>query len=138
MLKEIHEQPRVLRALLDAHVGKDGAVNLGEAEALVAAHAKTAQRILILSCGTAYYAGMYGRLLLERWTGIPCETDLGSEFRYRGPRLPADTLAIAVSQSGETADTLAAVRLAREMGCKVVSIATFPAAPCCARATRRC
>ena len=126
MLKEIHEQPRVLRALLDAHVGKDGAVNLGEAEALVAAQAKTAQRILILSCGTAYYAGMYGRLLLERWTGIPCETDLGSEFRYREPRLPANTLAIAVSQSGETADTLASVRLARDMGCQVLGICNVP------------
>ena len=126
MLKEIHEQPRVLRTLLAAHVRPDGAVDLGEAEALVAAQAKTAQRILILSCGTAYYAGMYGRLLLERWTGIPCETDLGSEFRYREPRLPADTLAIAVSQSGETADTLASVRLAREMGCKVVSICNVP------------
>ena len=122
MLKEIHEQPRVLRALLDAHVRKDGAVDLGEAESLVAAQAKAVQRILILSCGTAYYAGMYGRLLLERWTGIPCETDLGSEFRYRGPRLPAGTLAIAVSQSGETADTLASVRLARDMGCQVLGV----------------
>jgi glutamine---fructose-6-phosphate transaminase (isomerizing) len=122
MLKEIHEQPRVLRTLLAAHVGPDGAVNLGEAEALLAAQARSAPRILILSCGTAYYAGMYGRLLLERWTGIPCETDIGSEFRYRGPRLPEGTLAIAVSQSGETADTLASVRLAREMGCPVLSI----------------
>ena len=126
MLKEIHEQPRVLRTLLDAHVRKDGSVALGEAEALVAAQARSAQRVLILSCGTAYYAGMYGRLLIERWTGIPAETDLGSEFRYRGPRLPPDTLAIAVSQSGETADTLASVRLAREMGCKVVSICNVP------------
>ena len=126
MLKEIHEQPRVLRTLLDAHVRKDGSVDLGGAEALVAAQARSVQRVLILSCGTAYYAGMYGRLLIERWTGIPAETDLGSEFRYRGPRLPPDTLAIAVSQSGETADTLASVRLAREMGCKVVSICNVP------------
>ncbi len=126
MLKEIHEQPRVLRTLLDAHVRKDGSVDLGEAEALVAAQARSAQRVLILSCGTAYYAGMYGRLLIERWTGIPAETDLGSEFRYRGPRLPPDTLAIAVSQSGETADTLASVRLAREMGCKVLGICNVP------------
>ena len=126
MLKEIHEQPRVLRALLDAHVGKDGAVDLGEASALVAAEAPRAQRVLILSCGTAYYAGMYGRLLIERWTGIPCETDLGSEFRYRQPRLPERTLVIAVSQSGETADTLASVRLAREMGCRVLSICNVP------------
>ncbi len=126
MLKEIHEQPRVLRALLDAHVDKDGAVDLGEASALLEAEAKATRRVLILSCGTAYYAGMYGRLLIERWTGIPCETDLGSEFRYRHPRLPERTLVIAVSQSGETADTLASVRLAREMGCKVLSICNVP------------
>ena len=122
MLKEIHEQPRVLRTLLEAHVGKDGAVDLGEASALLEAEAAGLQRVLILSCGTAHYAGMYGRLLIERWTGIPCETDLGSEFRYRSPRLPERTLVIAVSQSGETADTMASVRLAREMGCKVISI----------------
>jgi len=122
MLKEIHEQPRVLRTLLDAHVGKDGAVNLGEASALLDAAVPGLQRVLILSCGTAHYAGMYGRLLIERWAGIPCETDLGSEFRYRQPRLPERTLVIAVSQSGETADTLASVRLAREMGCQVLSI----------------
>ena len=122
MLKEIHEQPRVLRTLLDAHVGKDGAVDLGEASALLEAEAAGLQRVLILSCGTAHYAGMYGRLLIERWTGIPCETDLGSEFRYRNPRLPERTLVVAVSQSGETADTMASVRLAREMGCKVISI----------------
>ena len=122
MLKEIHEQPRVLRALLETHVGGDGAVDLGEAEALLAAEAGGLERILILSCGTAHYAGMVGRLLIERWTGIPCETDLGSEFRYRQPRLPERTLAIAVSQSGETADTLASIRLAREMGCKALGI----------------
>ena len=122
MLKEIHEQPRVLRALLETHVDKSGAVDLGSATALLEAEAAGLQRILILSCGTAHYAGLYGRLLLERWTGIPCETDLGSEFRYRQPRLPERTLVIAVSQSGETADTLASVRLAREMGCRVLSI----------------
>jgi glucosamine--fructose-6-phosphate aminotransferase (isomerizing) len=123
MLKEIYEQPRVLRALLDTHVDKNGAVRLDEdAEALLAAEMPDIQRILVLSCGTAYYAGMYGRLLFERWVGIPSETDLGSEFRYREPRLPEHTLVIAVSQSGETADTLASVRLARTMGCKVLSI----------------
>ncbi len=122
MLKEIHEQPRVLRTMLETHVGKDGAVNLGEVSDLLAAEAAGLQRIVILACGTAYYAGMYGRLLLEAWAGIPCETDLGSEFRYRHPRLPERTLVVAVSQSGETADTLASVRLARRMECKVVGI----------------
>ena len=126
MLKEIHEQPRVLRTLLDAHVRKDGSVDLGEATALLEAEASGLRRVLILSCGTAHYAGMYGRLLIERWAGIPCETDLGSEFRYRGPRLPERTLVIAVSQSGETADTLASVRLARGEGCKVVSLCNVP------------
>lgn len=126
MLKEIHEQPRVLRTLLDTHVTKAGAVDLGEAAALLEPLAAGLNRVLILSCGTAHYAGMYGRLLLERWTGIPCETDLGSEFRYRGPRLPERTLVIAVSQSGETADTLASVRLARELGCTVLSICNVP------------
>ena len=126
MLKEIHEQPRVLRTLLAAHVRPDGTVDVGEAEAVLAAQAAGVQRVLILACGTAHYAGMYGRLLIERWTGIPCETDLGSEFRYRTPRLPERTLAIAVSQSGETADTLASVRLARELGCQVVSICNVP------------
>ncbi|NLG34410.1 MAG: glutamine--fructose-6-phosphate transaminase (isomerizing) [Lentisphaerae bacterium] len=122
MLKEIHEQPRVLRTLMETHVNRFGAVDLGEASERLEAEASGLQRILILSCGTAHYAGLYGRLLLERWTGIPCETDLGSEFRYRQPRLPERTLVIAVSQSGETADTLASVRLAREMGCPVLSI----------------
>lgn len=122
MLKEIHEQPRVLRTLLETHVDKSGAVDLGPVGAWIAPQAERLQRILIVSCGTAHYAGLYGRLLLERWTGIPCETDLGSEFRYRQPRLPERTLVVAVSQSGETADTLASVRLAREMGCPVLSL----------------
>lgn len=122
MLKEIHEQPRVLRTLLETHVDTSGAVDLGPVGAWIATHAERLQRILIVSCGTAHYAGLYGRLLLERWTGIPCETDLGSEFRYRQPRLPERTLVVAVSQSGETADTLASVRLARQMGCPVLSL----------------
>ena len=122
MLKEIHEQPRVLRTLLETHVRSSGTVDLGAAEDWLASAAAGVQRILILACGTAHYAGLYGRLLLERWTGIPCETDLGSEFRYRGPRLPEKTMVIAVSQSGETADTLASVRLARELGCRIFSI----------------
>ena len=126
MLKEIHEQPRVLRGLLDAHVRKDGAVDLGEAEAWLESAASGLERILILACGTAHYAGMYGRLLIERWAALACETDVGSEFRYRQPRLPGPTQVIAVSQSGETADTLASVRLAREMGCPVLGICNVP------------
>lgn len=117
MLKEIHEQPRVLRGLLERHlVGGELHLDLG------VVNPKTVNRILIVSCGTAFYAGMYGRLLLEHLAGVPVETDLGSEFRYRHRKLDADTLVIAVSQSGETADTLASIRMAREKGCTVFSI----------------
>lgn len=126
MLKEIHEQPRVLRTLLSTHVHPDGSVGADATGGLAEEAIRAIQRIIIISCGTAYYAGMYGRLLLERLTGIPCETDLGSEFRYRGPQLPPHTLAIAVSQSGETADTLASIRLAKKLGCTILSICNVP------------
>ena len=77
---------------------------------------------MIVSCGTAYHAGMYGKLLLENLTGIAVETDLASEFRYRDPKIDPGTLIIPVSQSGETADTLASVRMAKGWGCKIFSI----------------
>jgi len=117
MLKEIHEQPRVMRGLLERHIkGADIELDLGGLD--VAA----INRVLIVSCGTAYYAAMYGRLLLEHLTSLAVETDLGSEFRYRHRKLDPKTLVLAVSQSGETADTLASIRMARSKGCKVLSI----------------
>ncbi|MFH0907417.1 MAG: glutamine--fructose-6-phosphate transaminase (isomerizing) [bacterium] len=121
MLKEIHEQPRVLRTLLSKHVTNGGDLVMPDV-ALDPNYVKALSRVMIVSCGTAYYAGMYGRLLLENLTGIAVETDLGSEFRYRNPKIAKDTLVIAVSQSGETADTLASVRLAKKAGCKILSI----------------
>jgi len=81
---------------------------------------------MIVSCGTAFHAGMYGKLLLENLTSIAVETDLGSEFRYRDPKIDPGTLVIAVSQSGETADTLASIRIAKTWGCKVLSICNVP------------
>lgn len=118
MLKEMHEQPRVMRGLLRTYVTPDDQINID----LSAIDPSGINRILIVSCGTAYYAGMYGAIFLEHLTTIPVEIDVGSEFRYRQRNIGPGTLVIAVSQSGETADTLASIRLAREQGCKVLTI----------------
>lgn len=79
-------------------------------------------KVVIVACGTAYHAGMIAKLAIEHWTRIPCETELASEFRYRDPILDRRTLVIAISQSGETMDTLMALRHAREQGAKVLAI----------------
>ncbi len=120
MLKEIHEQTRVLQGLLERYAAGEE-VCLPDLRMDDAAF-RFLNRILIVSCGTAYYAGMYGRLLIEKFTSIAVETDLGSEFRYRNPKLAPGTLVLAVSQSGETADTLASVKMAKALGCPVMSI----------------
>ena len=120
MLKEIHEQPRILRALLKKHVSSDGVIDIGTD--LSPDYFRKLNRIMIVSCGTAYHAGMYGKLLLETLTGIAVETDLASEFRYRDPKIDPGTLVIPVSQSGETADTLASIRMAKNWGCKIFAV----------------
>ncbi|MCC7300277.1 MAG: glutamine--fructose-6-phosphate transaminase (isomerizing) [Verrucomicrobia bacterium] len=120
MLKEIHEQPRILRAMLDKHVSADGRIDIGSS--LSPDYFRKLNRIMIVSCGTAYHAGMYGKLLLENLTGIAVETDLASEFRYRDPKIDPGTLIVPVSQSGETADTLASIRMAKEWGCRICAI----------------
>jgi len=120
MLKEIHEQPRILRALLAKHVLADGTIELKTG--LSPDYFRKLRRIMIVSCGTAYHAGMYGKLLLENLTGIAVETDLASEFRYRDPKIDPGTLIIPVSQSGETADTLASIRMAKDWGCKILAV----------------
>ncbi|MBU1910567.1 MAG: glutamine--fructose-6-phosphate transaminase (isomerizing), partial [Verrucomicrobia bacterium] len=121
MRKEIHEQPRVLRALLARHVNDSDEVNLADI-GWSDEDWRPVRRIVIVSCGTAYYAGLYGRLIIEALTGTPVEVELGSEFRYRDAKLAPDILVVSVSQSGETADTLASIRLARRAGCRVLSI----------------
>jgi len=120
MLKEIHEQPRILRALLEKHVSSEGSIELGSG--LSPDYFRKLNRIMIVSCGTAYHAGMYGKLLLETLTGIAVETDVASEFRYRDPKIDPGTLMIPVSQSGETADTLASIRMAKKWGCKIFGV----------------
>ncbi len=120
MLKEIHEQPCVLRALLEKHVSAKKSI--GIESKLSPDYFRKLNRIMIVGCGTAYHAGLYAKLLLENLTGIAVETDLASEFRYRDPKIDPGTLVIPVSQSGETADTLASIRMAKKWGCRIFAI----------------
>ena len=122
MQKEIFEQPRAIRDTLGTRV-PDGATEVDfDGIALTPAEAKSIDRIFLVACGTAYYAGMVGKYLIERLSGIPCEVDLASEFRYRGPIVDQGCLVVPISQSGETADTLAALREAKEAGARVLSV----------------
>ncbi len=120
MLKEIHEQPRVLRSLITKHI-TDHQIDIQDLS-LKPDYFRKLNRVMIVACGTAYHAGMFGKLILENKTNLAVETDVASEFRYRDPRIDPGTLVIPVSQSGETADTLASVRMAREWGCRVLAI----------------
>lgn len=119
MLKEIHEQPQVFEDTLAGRVNLlGGQVCFEELEEFPVDF----ERVVIVACGTACHAGMLGRIFLEKFARIPTEVDYASEFRYRDPLIDSKTLVLSISQSGETADTLAAVSLARERGCRVVSI----------------
>ena len=115
MLKEIHEQPAVIAAALEGRLGERSALveSFGpDAEALFA----RVRQIHIIACGTSYHAGMVARYWLERFAGVPVQVEVASEYRYRQVVVPDDTLFVTLSQSGETADTLAALRFARERG----------------------
>lgn len=119
MLKEIHEQPQVLEDTLAGRINLlKGKVFLEEVENLPLSFS----RIVIVACGTAYHAGLLGKIYLEKFTRFPVEVDYASEFRYRDPLVDKNTLVICISQSGETADTLAAADLARRKGARVLSI----------------
>jgi len=120
MLKEIFEQPKILRQMLSARLIKDK-IKL-EGLKLSEQYLKNIKNIMVVACGTAYHAGMVARYFIEEVTRIPVAVDLASEFRYRKPILNKQTLVIAISQSGETADTLAAVREARQKGAKILAI----------------
>ncbi|GAC1580926.1 MAG: glutamine--fructose-6-phosphate transaminase (isomerizing) [Candidatus Dormibacteria bacterium] len=122
MLKEIHEQPRALQETMMGRLPDDRGVAL-DGCALTPGAVRRLAKIWIVACGTAYHAGLVGRTLIERVAEIPTEVDLGSEFRYRSPLGGEHTLAIAISQSGETADTLAAAREARARGARLLAVA---------------
>ena len=122
MLKEINEQPEAVDRTIRAHVaGGTGELRLPAAN-LTAARAALIQRVVLLSCGTSYHAALIGRSMIERLAGLTTEVDLASEFRYRDAILDAGTLVVAVSQSGETADTLGAVHAAAAGGARTLGI----------------
>ncbi len=123
MLKEIHEQPRAVRDTLLGRMSLDsGDVHLDEmGEGAIEAIEK-AERVQFLACGTSWHAGLIGQFFMEQLAGVPASTDYASEFRYRDPVVSGGTLAVAISQSGETADTLAAMREARSRGASVIAI----------------
>ena len=120
MLKEIHEQPKAVQDMIGAYV-KDGAIDFSEV-GLDDAALKEFERIYIVACGSAYHVGMAGKYVFEDLARIPVEVDLASEFRYRNPIVAPNSLVIIVSQSGETADSLAALRLAKEKGVPVLGV----------------
>lgn len=127
MLKEIHEQPLVLRSTLERLVDFRKEVFNEEAFATIDPIDWTrVQRIVLVACGTAYYAAQVGAYTLEPSLKLPVSCELASEFRYRKPYLDEKTLVIAVTQSGETLDTLASVKHAKEMGCQVLSLCNVP------------
>ena len=122
MLKEINQQPDVIRNTLRGRVEEGSeAVRLPDMNISVD-ELKACQKITIVACGTAWHAGMVGKYLIEKFAKVPVELDLASEYRYRDPIVPPHTIMIPVSQSGETADTLEAIRIAKSLGAQVASI----------------
>ncbi|RCH68157.1 glutamine--fructose-6-phosphate transaminase (isomerizing) [Streptomyces sp. SDr-06] len=121
MLKEIAEQPKAVADTLLGRIDAAGSLTLDELR-IPDSVLREVDKVVVVACGTAYHAGMIAKLAIEHWTRIPCETELASEFRYRDPILDQRTLVIAISQSGETMDTLMALRHAREQGAKVLAI----------------
>lgn len=120
MLKEIHEQPKAVRDTLNVYL-KAGEISL-ETVGLTNECLQQLERIYIVACGSAYHVGMAGKYVIEELADIPVEVDLASEFRYRNPKLVSNSMVIVISQSGETADSLAALRLAKEKCIPVLGI----------------
>lgn len=123
MLKEIHEQPKAYRDTMRGRVSEDGrSVVLPELTQVTPEALRGVSRVHIVACGTAMHAGMVGKTVIEQLARVPVEVDVASEYRYRSPIITPDTLVIVVSQSGETADTLAALREAKRCGARVLAI----------------
>src|SRR5215213_100217 len=118
MLKEIHEQPAALGATLLGRIDARGAVDLSEMDLDLS----DIERVVVVGCGTAYHAGLLGKHAVEKLARIPVEVEIASEYRYAGPIGDEHTLVVAISQSGETTDTLAAIQAAREFGAKVLAV----------------
>lgn len=121
MLKEIYDQPQAIRDTLSSRV-KEGRVDLSHELSLSAHDIQRIEKIQFVACGTAYHAGLVGKYIFEAFTRLPVEVDIASEYRYRNPIINEKTLVVVVSQSGETADTLAALREAKKSGAQVLAI----------------
>ncbi len=122
MLKEIHEQPEAIADTLGERVASEIGVDLGDLGEIDDDFLRTLRRIVIVGCGTARHAALIGRHAIEEWARVPVEVEVASEYRYRNPVLGSGDLVIGISQSGETADTLAAMRTGRERGAKVLAV----------------
>lgn len=121
MLKEIHEQPKGISETLLRRINDDGSINL-DGISMTKEDIESFNKVYIVACGTAYHAGLVGKLVIEKMARVPVEVDIASEFRYRDPFVDENTLFIAISQSGETLDTLAALREAKRKGARVLSV----------------
>ena len=121
MLKEIHEQPQAVRDTIQSYLNEQGEIDFSAA-GLDDAFLKQLERIYFVACGSAYHVGAAAKYVIEAMTDLPVEIDLASEFRYRDPKLMKNSLVVVVSQSGETADSLAALRLAKDKGVPVLGI----------------
>jgi glucosamine--fructose-6-phosphate aminotransferase (isomerizing) len=134
MLKEIHEQADALAETINDRTVRGDGVDLADPVCFDESLLDGVQRVVFVACGTAYHAGLMGRYAIEEWAGLPVEVDIASEYRYRNPLVGPGDLVIGISQSGETADTLGAMRVARERGARVVALTNVMGS----QATREC
>ncbi|MGL4831390.1 MAG: glutamine--fructose-6-phosphate transaminase (isomerizing) [Propionibacteriaceae bacterium] len=121
MLKEIYEQPQAVADTLLGRYSNNGELVLDEVR-IRPEELRRVDKIVIVACGTSFYAGLVAKYAIEHWTRVPCEVEIASEFRYRDPIIDPMTMVVTISQSGETADTLMAIRHAKDQGAKVISI----------------
>ena len=121
MLKEIHEQPKAIKETMLSRISMDHGITFDDFK-LTKEELEAIDRIYIVACGTAYHAGLMGKVVIEKHAKIPVEVDIASEFRYRDPLITDKSLIISVSQSGETADTLAVLRAAKKVGARTLAV----------------
>ena len=122
MLKEIHEQADAVAETIGERAAREDSIDLGDLGAIDDELLRSARRVVVVACGTSYHAGLIGRYAIEEWARVPVEVDIASEYRYRNPVVGRGDLVVGISQSGETADTLAAMRTARAHGAAVLAI----------------
>ena len=122
MLKEIHEQADAVAETIGERAARADGIDLGEMGTIDDEFLRGVRRIVVVACGTSYHAGLIGRYAIEGWARVPVEVDVASEYRYRSPVIGPGDLVVGISQSGETADTLAAMRTARARGAKVLAV----------------